>query len=173
MQNKENIALIGMMGSGKTTIGEFLAKKLKKSFLDLDNEIEKQQQQKINDIFAKNGEDFFRELESKNLKNICTNNNNYILSCGGGSFNKKENRILLAKHAIVIYLKTDIDILVNRVKLSDARPLLKSCNLSDKLTQLFKEREKYYLDADIEICTNNSDINLITNQIITKLNAQS
>ena len=112
-----------------------------------------------------------RFLKGNNIFEISAKN--YILSCGGGSFNKKENRILLKKHSIVIYLKTDINILVNRVKLSDARPLLKSCNLSDKLTQLFTEREKYYLDADIEICTNNSDINLITNQIITKLNAQS
>jgi shikimate kinase len=171
MQNSPNIALIGMMGSGKTSIGSFLAAKIKKSFYDLDAEIETAYSMKISDIFLRYGEEYFRKIETKKLTTILKNRDNFVLSCGGGTFNAEKNRIFLKKNALTIYLKTDLDILINRVKKSDARPLLNNCNISEKLDIIFKEREKFYNYADIEISTNSSNIELITNNILNKINA--
>ena len=122
---KTNIALIGMMGSGKTTVGAELQKSLPEfDYVDVDELIEKSTQKKISEIFLKHGEQFFRMLESDKIKKICKEKN-YIISAGGGAFENEENRKIMLETSTVIYLKASPQEIYNRIKQENHRPLLK------------------------------------------------
>lgn len=148
-----NIILIGMMGSGKTTIGAELAKELPKyKYIDIDTEIEKSTQKKIPDIFLKHGESFFRMLENEKIKHFCKNDSQ-IISTGGGAFENEENRKLMLNSGKVIYLKATPEEIFNRIKTQTHRPLLKK-NLSvEKIESIMKLREKNYEKAHVTIDT--------------------
>lgn len=150
---KNNIVLIGMMGCGKTTVGAVLAEKLTGyRYLDIDAEIEKSTQKKISEIFLKHGEQFFRMLESEKIKKICKEKN-YIISAGGGAFEKEENRKLMLETSNVIYLKASPEEIYNRIKNENHRPLLKKNFSIEKITSIMQLREKNYEKADITIDT--------------------
>ena len=110
-----NIALVGMMGCGKTTIGKLIAKDLNFSFIDTDKLIVEKENRSINKIFEENGEEYFREIETSILIKTL-NNDNQIISTGGGIIKKDENIKLLKEKSIVIYLKADDKTLYERVK---------------------------------------------------------
>ena len=102
---KKNIILIGMMGSGKTTIGAALSEKLSDfQYIDIDNEIEKGTQKKSSEIFLQHGEPYFRMLETDKIKKFCTGEKR-IISAGGGAFENEENRKIMLNNGNVIYLK--------------------------------------------------------------------
>ncbi len=148
-----NIILIGMMGSGKTTIGQELAKALPEyTHIDIDAEIEKSTQKKISEIFLKHGEAFFRMLESEKIKQYCKKDNQ-IISAGGGAFENEENRKLMLNNATVIYLKASPEEIFNRIKNEFHRPLLKKNFSVEKITSLIKLREKNYEKAHYSIDT--------------------
>lgn len=132
------IYLIGMMGSGKTTIGKILSDILNKKFIDIDEEIEKDQNMKINEIFSKKGEEYFRGIESRILEKI--ENENAIISTGGGVILKDKNRIFLKKHK-TLFLYVPIKELIKRIEIEN-RPLLKSGK--DKLYEIWEERKSLY-----------------------------
>lgn len=164
-----NISLIGMMGCGKSTIGKQLSKKLKNyTFIDTDEEIVKSQGCSINEIFASNGETFFRELESKTLENILKNDNQ-VISTGGGIVKSEFNLKQLKENSIVVYLKADSNTLFERVKNNKDRPLLNVDNMQEKIIMLLKERSSKYEQAHFTIDTNNKNIDIIINEIVQKI----
>ena len=109
------IVLIGMMGCGKTSVGERLANIVNSICVDIDLEIVKNTNMTINDIFAKKGEAYFRELEKNTIKNVFTAENT-IISLGGGAFENEQTREFLLSNSVVIYLETSAQEIFNRLK---------------------------------------------------------
>ena len=167
-----NIALVGMMGCGKTTIGKLIAKELGFSFIDTDELIVEEENRSINKIFEENGEEYFREIETSILIKTL-NNDNQIISTGGGIIKKDENIKLLKEKSIFIYLEADDKTLYNRVKNNKGRPLLNVDNMQEKITTLLKERENKYKQAHNTISTKNKEPNDIANEITGIINEYS
>ena len=149
MEIKKNIALIGMMGSGKSTIGNLLAKKLDGVLIDIDKKIEKIENQKINQIFELKGEAYFRELEF-NVTIQSLKDNNKIISLGGGAFMNKELRKIIKQKSKTFWLYWNADTLIKRIKNNDKRPVVK--NMSHiEIKKLISERNKIYYFSDFKI----------------------
>jgi shikimate kinase len=136
------------MGSGKTTLGKKLAKKLDKPFFDLDEEIEKMENRSIVQIFSESGEAHFRLLETKVLDNIISQNKSFVLSLGGGTPCKIDNLELLNTSGVSIYLKCNAGILASRLIAAKAkRPLIKDMDfeeLKSFISHKLEEREAFY-----------------------------
>ena len=131
-----NIILIGLMGAGKSTIGKALATTLNYRFIDVDEEIVKHENMSINDIFLQKSENYFREIETQIIKEICKNNKT-VISLGGGGFEKEINREILLNNGKVFYLYTDVNTLYERIKSDSSRPLLKCKKPKEKLEELY------------------------------------
>jgi len=155
------IYLIGMPGSGKTTIARKLAQQLNYAYIDLDGMIEKDAKMFIEFIFEKYGEEKFRALETSALKEI--NQDNVVVACGGGIVTKKENKVLM--DGIKFYLDTDIEIIKKRLETDYQRPLLKSHSLE----QLFDDRYMKYQDFADAIVSNNYDVETTVKVILNYL----
>ena len=149
MESNKNLVFLGMMGSGKTTLGKIVSKKLNKEFIDIDQAIEVQEDMVISEIFEKKGEPFFRILEEK-ISLLSLKRKNAVISLGGGAFlNKKIQKEILKNH-ISIWLKWDSKNLINRIKNSQKRPI--AIKLSDNdLNKLINERSKIYSKAKYQI----------------------
>lgn len=161
----KNIVLVGMMGAGKTTVGELLATKLNRELKDIDRVIEQEQKKSIIEIFTDDGEEAFRKLESETIEKF-SNMSDLIISTGGGALEKANNLSNLQKNGIIIYLEADIEELFKRVKNETQRPLLKEQDPLEVIKKLIKKREKFYLMADITIITDNKSPEKITEEII-------
>ena len=166
---KKKIVLIGMMGSGKTTVGKVLSKILKLNFVDTDILIEKKCGLKITKIFDKYGEKYFRHKEEKVILNTLLNDKKPgIVALGGGAFlNKKLQKIIL-KETISIWLDTTIELIYKRCKKSNQRPLF--CKSNDKklrkvIKDLLKIRKPIYSKANFIVKTNEKPIK-ICNKIL-------
>jgi shikimate kinase/shikimate kinase/3-dehydroquinate synthase len=164
MKSKENLVFLGMMGSGKTSIGMLIAKKLKLNFIDIDNEIEKKLGTTIREIFKDKGEDFFRKIEEKlTLKNLKLHSS--VISLGGGAFMNENIRKEVLKSHMSFWLNWDNNILLERIKNSKKRPLaIKSSD--DQIINLIKERSNIYAKALFEIKCDNLNKNEVVNKII-------
>ena len=161
----KKIALIGMMGSGKSTISKLLSKKIKYSLAELDEIFEQEQHMSIKEYFEKFGENNFRTLETKILK-TSLQKDNIILSTGGGIILKKENRDLLNQENILtIYLETSAETIYNRIQNDTTRPLLQVENPEKKIENILNKRKKYYSQARITINTDNKTIEKIVEEI--------
>ena len=149
MKSKENLVFLGMMGSGKSSIGALVAKKLNLDFIDIDKEIEKELGSSIKKIFETKGEDYFRKLEEKtSLKKLQLNS--VVISLGGGGFINKNIRKKILKNHLSFWLSWKHEILLNRIKNSKKRPL--AFNSSDnELINLIKKRSNIYSKALHEI----------------------
>lgn len=144
-----NVYLIGPMGSGKTTIGKRLARKLNLRFLDNDQELEKQTGASVNLIFDLEGEEGFRKRETAMLEKLTTQEN-ILLATGGGAVTRPENRELLRKNGLVIYLRASVSQQLRRLGRDKSRPLLQSVDREEKLNRLAQERNPLYEElADI------------------------
>lgn len=145
---KSNLVLIGFMGSGKSTVGKLLAKVLEMKFIDTDAEIEKEQGRSVQDIFSKEGEAYFRNLE----KEMCiklSRANNTVISTGGGIILNKENIDNLKNDAVVFFLDVNKKTLYNRLISSKGRPLLEGDELWAKINNVLGERiDRYRTYAD-------------------------
>jgi shikimate kinase len=144
-----SIYLIGMMGSGKTTVGQLLATSLGYGYFDTDGLIEQAAQQTVSEIFASSGEAIFRELETRTLEALtpmlrCT------IATGGGIILKPENWGHL-RNGVIVWLDVPIDILQSRLASDTTRPLLQDGDLGDRLQRLDGERRSLYAQADIQI----------------------
>ena len=138
MKSFKNIVFLGMMGSGKTTVGKMISKKLNIDFFDIDQEIENKTKQSIKDIFEKKGEIFFRKLEEKITLAILRKNQG-VISLGGGAFlNRNIQKEVLENH-LSVWLKWDDITLIKRIKNSKKRPVVTKLN-EDELKKLIKER---------------------------------
>ena len=160
-----NIYLIGLMGSGKTTLGKSLAKKLNRPFIDTDQLIEQKSGVDVSLIFEFEGEMGFRERETKLLSEIALKKDQ-IISTGGGIILSKYNRDIIANSGIIFYLKTQPAELVMRLQNDKTRPLLKGTNVKEKLNKLYAERSALYeMTADYVIETKNKRIAQIVTHI--------
>ena len=164
MKSKENLVFLGMMGSGKSSIGLLIAKKLKLDFIDIDKEIEKELKISIKKIFETKGEDYFRKFEEKiTLKKLKLNST--VISLGGGSFTNKNIRKEILKDHLSFWLNWDDKILLNRIKNSKKRPL--AFNATDnELIDLIKKRSNIYSKALYEIKCDNLSKNEIVEKIL-------
>ena len=167
--NIKLITLIGMMGSGKTTCGSFLAKKLGISFVDIDSIIELEENLKIIKIFNKFGEKYFRLIEEKviflKVSEHLEQNIKAVISLGGGGFESKKTREFLLNNSIVIWLNTDIKVLNKRVGKASNRPMIKG-NIETNIEMLLNKRIKNYKKAHLKINTDNLSINDLCDKII-------
>jgi shikimate kinase len=162
------IALIGLSGTGKTTIGINLAKKLSLNFYDTDLIIEAESNSKISDIFENKGENFFRDLETKSLKEISNFKSPYILSTGGGIVTRPENLTILLHKFFVVKIHCDLDVLTQRILDDETRPLTKD-NAEEKIKILFTQRDALYNKAHISIDSTSGQVEEISNNIIKNL----
>ena len=164
MNLKKNLVLIGMMGSGKTTIGRQISKKLRLKFADSDIEIEKKEKISVREIFNKKGESYFRAIEEKITMQILNKNSNIISLGGGGFLNKKIQKKVLDK-CISFWLHWEAPVIAKRIKNSKKRPLINDLS-EDQIIELIYERSKVYEKADFKISCENLDQNEIVNKII-------
>ena len=163
MKSKENLVFLGMMGSGKSSIGSLIAKRLKLNFIDIDREIEKELGTSIKKIFKSKGENYFRKFEEKiTLKRLKLNS--VVISLGGGAFTNKNIRKEVLKDNLSFWLNWDENILLNRIKNSKKRPL--AFNATDnELINMIQRRSTIYSKALYEIKCDN----LSKNQIVKKI----
>ena len=163
----KNIVLVGPMGSGKTTVGRRLAHELNQDFFDTDHEIIDKTGVTIDHIFDIEGEEGFRERESKILENLCQMSN-IILATGGGIVILPRNRKILKNSGLVVYLSSSVNQLLKRTAKSKTRPLLE--NSSDRrktITELLEARDVYYREvASFVVDTTGKKLHEVVNIII-------
>ncbi|SDW45181.1 3-dehydroquinate synthase [Nitrosomonas oligotropha] len=164
-----NIILVGMMGAGKTTIGKALASSLDKEFVDSDHEIQERTGVKIPVIFEIEGEAGFRKRESEALLEL-SQKRNIILATGGGAILNPENRQLLKRSGIVIYLRASVNDLYRRTRHDKNRPLLQTQNLYARLNELYVQRDALYREtAHVIIDSGKQGVRFLVQKLINKL----
>ena len=170
------IVLIGYMGSGKSTIGEQLAKSLNYIFIDLDQAIENEEQQSISEIFSKKGEIYFRKLERKVLETILTSKSNIVLATGGGTpcFGDTMEYIDSVDDSTTIYLKTSNEVLTERLlNENQERPLIAHLDSKELLNDFIRkhlfERSFYYNKSAIKIQSDGISINELVQEIENRI----
>lgn len=139
----KNIFLCGFMGSGKTTIGKKLAISLGKNFVDLDNFIEQNENIKIKNIFEKNGEDYFRKLETQYLIKTCKTSNS-IISLGGGTLENQQNIDIIKQNGIIVFIDIPFELCYLRIIGNSNRPIVIS-NTKEKLEEIYNNRKINYI----------------------------
>ena len=164
MKSKKNLVFLGMMGSGKSSIGLIVSKKLNIEFIDVDQEIEKKLNMKISKVFENKGEKYFREIEEEMTLKILKNKKTVISLVGGGFLNNKIEKEILDKH-ISFWLNWDSKTLVNRIKKSKKRPVAFKSS-KNELLQLIKGRNLIYSNALYKIDCENLSKNEIVNNIL-------
>ncbi|MDP2927594.1 MAG: shikimate kinase [Candidatus Omnitrophota bacterium] len=163
-----NIYLVGFMGTGKTSVGRQLAKQKGWNFVDLDDLIELQQQRRIVDIFAQEGEAYFRKVEKKILKQVATQKK-FVVACGGGIVLDPDNIKLMKKTGILICLRATGEAILKRVSASTHRPILNVAKPRERIELLLKMRAPYYMQADKTIDTSRSSIKQVVAKITRML----
>jgi shikimate kinase len=164
MKSKENLVFLGMMGSGKSSIGLLISRKLKLNFIDIDKEIEKESGLSILKIFETKGEDYFRKIEEKiTIKKLKFNST--VISLGGGAFTNTNIRKEVLKNHISFWLNWSNEILLNRIKNSKKRPLAFN-STENELIDLIKKRSNIYSKALYEIKCDKFTKNEIVKKIL-------
>lgn len=152
MSKKKIIAIVGLMGAGKTTVGTRLAQILKYYFIDSDQEIEDCEHRSIADIFAQNGEKYFREIEGKTIREIINRDEEMVLSLGGGAFVNPETRKILKQKSIIIWLHASIEETLKRIGSKSNRPLLNQ-KISAKFWKIWQKFVIRFIKKPILIST--------------------
>ncbi|MDB4154508.1 shikimate kinase [Candidatus Pelagibacter sp.] len=164
MKSKKNLVFLGMMGSGKSSIGSLIAKKLQLNFIDIDNVIENELGLSIKKLFETKGENYFRKFEEKTtLKKLKSSST--VISLGGGAFSNKEIRKEVIKNHISFWLNWSDDILLNRIKNSKKRPLAFNSS-ENEIIDLIKKRSNIYSKALYKIECDNLTKNEIVKEIL-------
>jgi len=166
-----NIYLVGFMGTGKTTVGRLLAVQKEWNFIDLDELIELKEQRRIVDIFAKEGEPYFRKIEKKILKEVSTQKK-FVVACGGGIVLDKENIKIMKKTGIMICLCANCQEILKRVSSSTHRPILNVEKPKERIELLLKMRAPYYMQADKMIDTSKLSVRQVVAKITKILTAK-
>ena len=166
---KNNIILVGMMGAGKSFIGNCLKNQFPQmSFVDIDDYIENQEKMTISEIFSTKGEPAFRDIETQVIKLVCQGDNQ-IISLGGGAFEREENRQILNSCGYTIYLKASADVLFERIKNETHRPLLKQGFGVEKIDEILQKRESNYQKAVIVVDTTEKSSYNIISEILKRI----
>ena len=144
------LAIVGLMGAGKTTVGRRLAERLNIPFVDADEEIETSAGRSVSDIFSDFGEQAFRDGERKVIERLLDGTPR-VIALGGGAFANEATRQLVRDKAVSIWIKADLDTLMERVSRRDTRPLLKTEDPRSVMSTLMAKRESAYAEADLHI----------------------
>lgn len=164
-----NLILVGMMGSGKTTMGRSLAKHLDKTFVDSDEEIQHRTGVTIQHIFDIEGEAGFRLRESAAIADL-VKRENMVLATGGGAVLAEQNRAVLRQNGVVIYLKASVHDLCQRTRHDRNRPLLQTDDPHDKLMRLFQQRDALYQQvADIIIHSGKQSVHSLMLHVVSEI----
>ncbi len=169
-QRKRIIAIVGLMGVGKTTIGAKLAEKLKCYFIDCDSEIEDRERKNIAEIFSQNGEKYFREVEEKIISEIVLRDEEIVLSLGGGAFMNENTRKILREKAVTIWLFAPLEEIMHRIGNKNNRPLLNQKNKREVLEELATKRYPVYSEADLKFDTSETNHEVLIGKMIKKIN---
>lgn len=164
------IYLTGFMGTGKTTIGRALGKTLNLPVYDTDEHIVKKTGKEVKEIFNKEGEEAFRDLETDALKTLSLKN--IVITTGGGLPVRKQNREWMKKHGTIVFLYTDLDVIFERLQQDRERPLAMNASKLD-LAELYASRKNAYDDCSFMIDTTGKEIEDITEEIIVRLKKHS
>lgn len=163
---KKTVALVGMMGAGKTAVGRAVALKLAAPFLDSDAEIEAAANLSVPEIFARDGEAFFRKRETEVIRRLLETQR-VILSTGGGAFLAQVNRETIAEKGVALWLDAPLELLWNRVRHKDTRPLLRTENPRGTLASIFDARTPIYKLAELHVqCAANLSIDAMAERVI-------
>ena len=159
-----NISLVGFMGTGKTSVGKLLAKKLKMRYFDADAVIEEDAGMKISKIFEDFGEPYFRELEEKAIAKLSAQDG-LVISCGGGAVLREANIVNLKRNGPVVCLMATPSIIYNRIKNEAHRPLLQVPDPKKRIRELLEKRAPLYAKADFTIDTSKLTIGKVVDKI--------
>ncbi len=163
-----NIYIVGFMGTGKTAVGKELAKRKKLQFVDLDDLIELREKMTISDIFAKDGEPYFRKVEKRVLKEVSWEKK-FVVACGGGIVLDKDNIKTMKKTGIIICLAASPQVILERTSAYRHRPLLNVSHPRKQIELLLKLRSPYYAQADKTIDTSKIAIKEVVDKILRVL----
>ncbi|MEL6464488.1 MAG: shikimate kinase [Pseudomonadota bacterium] len=147
---KKTVVMVGMMGAGKTAVGRALAARLDAPFLDSDVEIEAAANMTVPEIFERDGEPFFRAKETQVISRLLDEERG-ILSTGGGAFLAEENRQNITARGVSVWLNADLDLLWQRVRHKDTRPLLRTAEPRATLAEIYAARVPLYALADVAV----------------------
>jgi shikimate kinase len=161
--------LTGFMGSGKSSVGKIVAERLGRRFIDLDAEIELDAGCSISDIFARDGEQVFRNLESSKLEQILSAGEGIVLATGGGAVVSEQNRSLMQSRGIIINLMATLTQVISRLKGCSDRPLLAGDDAARLAVTLMSQREQFYSEADIRIDTGGKSVEDVATEILCSL----
>ena len=150
----KSVVLVGLMGAGKTCIGKRLARKLGMEFVDADAEIEAAADRTVSEIFAEFGEQAFRDGERRVIARLLSEQPR-VIATGGGAFMDAETRANARRHGISVWLKADLEVLLQRVSRRNNRPLLQGGDKRRKLEELMTQRNPTYAEADVTVDTGN------------------
>lgn len=167
-----NIYIVGFMGTGKTVVGKQVSRQLNRQFVDLDSLIEEKQNRKISQIFAEDGEAFFRNLEKQALGEISVQRN-LVASCGGGIILDKENIQIMKQTGTIICLTSRSEVILARTQDYKHRPLLNVDNPKERIEELFKIRAPFYAQADYTIDTSDLTISYVVNKVLEYVRAKN
>lgn len=165
---RRSIALVGMMGAGKSSVGRRLAIRLSLPFVDADTEIEAAAGMTIPEIFAAHGEGAFRSGEARVIARLL-DAGPQVLATGGGAFMNADTRAAIREKAVSVWLKADLDVLMRRVKRRSDRPLLKTADPAATLKALMAEREPVYAEADLIVASRDAPHALVVEDIVAGL----
>lgn len=166
---KKTVVMVGMMGAGKTAVGRSLAARLNVPFLDSDAEIERAANLTVPEIFTRDGEAFFRKRETEVIRRLLGGPCG-ILSTGGGAFLAAENRQMISEEGVSLLLDADLDLLWQRVRHKDTRPLLHTPDPRATLSEIYEKRVPIYALADLSVdCEPGLSIEQMTDRVIDVL----
>jgi shikimate kinase len=163
-----SIVFVGLMGAGKTVIGRRVATMLDLPFIDSDHEIETVSRMTIPDLFQRYGEPEFRALEQRVIQRVLEGGPQ-VLSTGGGAFMNAQTREAVAAHGISVWLKADIDTLMERVGRKPTRPLLQNADPRSVMERLMAERYPVYATADVTVLTREERKEVIADEVLAAL----
>jgi len=164
------VVLVGLMGAGKTSVGKRIAAKLHLPFVDADAEIEKAANATIPEIFARHGESYFRDGERRVIRRLLDGRPK-VLATGGGAFMSAETRRAIAAGGISIWLRADLDTLMQRVRKRSNRPLLMTEDPEATMRRLMEERYPVYAEADIHILSRDVAHEVVAEEALRSLAA--
>lgn len=147
---RKPVVLVGMMGAGKTAVGRELAQRLGVAFVDSDAEIERAADRSVAEIFARDGEGFFRDREAEVIARLLQGAP-CVLAVGGGAFLREETRARIAERGIAVWLRADLELLWTRVRRKDTRPLLQTPDPYGTLKDLVARRDPVYALAELAV----------------------
>ena len=153
----KKIFIVGMPGSGKSTMAKYLSSETSFKYLDLDEEIELKSKKSVSEIFEIYGEESFRVLEKETLDEIIQKEEKFILATGGGTPSYDDNMKKMNKNGITIFLNTSPEILIERISRKNKRPLFNSTNIREKVNKILNERIKFYKQSKYSIINNNRE----------------